>query len=147
MGTGQLSLPALPCDASRRQLVLVSHISHKLLFPRFGSLSLVEGPGPPRQPWGWGLAERQGKLGATRGSWSGESCREEPLGSPLGEPSRELVQEEQSVQRVLKKLLFLICMHSLTQCRFYILKTCSHIPVTKGQYGEKSLAISNLSMP
>lgn len=47
---------------------------------------------------GWGLAERQGGVGATRGAWSsGESCPGlASPGSPLGEPSRGLVQEERS---------------------------------------------------
>lgn len=43
-----------PVTASRRQLVLVSHISHKLLFLELLALVSCEGSGPPRQPWGVG---------------------------------------------------------------------------------------------
>lgn len=91
-------------------------------------------------------------LGATRGAWSsGESCPGvASLGSPLGEPSRGLVQENSWHQRTFKKHFFLfICVHGLTQCRFYILATCSHIPVTfKGQYMVKNhLNFLTFSMP
>lgn len=73
------------------QLVLISHISHELLFLELLALVSCEGSGPPRWPWGGGWLRDKVVLGATRGAWSsGESCPGlASPGSPLGEPSRE----------------------------------------------------------
>lgn len=47
---GQPHLPAYSCDGFL-QLVLVSHISHELLFLECLALVSCEGSGPPRRPW------------------------------------------------------------------------------------------------
>lgn len=67
-----------------------------------------------------------------------------------GSPAEDLYRRNGRHQRTFKKRFFLfICVHGLTQCRFYILATCSHIPVTfKGQYMIKNhLKFLTFSMP
>lgn len=121
-------------------------INHLLLFQELLGFVPCKGLGTLQLPK-WGLTKT--------GRWQVADCQEggcqEPgadgktvhspdfLGSPLGESSRGLVQENGQHQRTLFEKVF-FCTHELTQCKFYVLATCSCIPVTyKGQSGEDHL--------